>query len=240
MRLQNRPETVRMLVVCAIAAVSLVALLNQARADCVLPPCPINFDGACPNAGEICSDSFFGGNSCVVDFIPNCYSTGLFSYAIDPCCPLTISLSQDLVSLDLFFAHRSGGSGEMTFFDAGGVEVDAPLLSNGPCGAVMPPSQSRDFSTPVRTIEVVASGNRVYIDTFTATYSGGMSPGPPDFDGNCEVRVPDLIVLLGAWGPCPEPCMPGDPAQTCEADLDGNCEVRVPDLIMLLGAWGPT
>ena len=53
--------------------------------------------------------------------------------------------------------------------------------------------------------------------------------GPADLDGNGEVRVPDLIILLGAWGP-----NPGHPA-----DLDGNGEVRVPDLIMLLAAWGP-
>lgn len=59
-------------------------------------------------------------------------------------------------------------------------------------------------------------------------------------DLNCdgEVRVPDLIILLGKWGPCPEPCDPGKPGSTCLGDFDGNCEVRVPDLIVLLGAWG--
>ena len=56
---------------------------------------------------------------------------------------------------------------------------------------------------------------------------------PPDLNGDGEVRVPDLIEMLAAWGPCPEPCPP-----SCPADLDGNCEVRVPDLIVLLGAWG--
>jgi hypothetical protein len=53
-------------------------------------------------------------------------------------------------------------------------------------------------------------------------------PCPADLDGNDEVRVPDLITLLAAWGP-----NPGHPA-----DLDGNDEVRVPDLIILLAAWG--
>ena len=50
----------------------------------------------------------------------------------------------------------------------------------------------------------------------------------PDLDGDGEVRVPDLIILLAAWG-----LNPGHPA-----DLDGDGEVRVPDLIILLGAWG--
>lgn len=70
---------------------------------------------------------------------------------------------------------------------------------------------------------------------------GGCDPGgngipdkcecPEDLDGDGEVRVPDLIILLGAWGPCP-------PSGGCPADLNGDCEVRTPDLIMLLGAWG--
>ncbi len=51
---------------------------------------------------------------------------------------------------------------------------------------------------------------------------------PPDLDGDGDVRVPDLIILLAAWGP-----NPGHPA-----DLDADGEVRVPDLIILLAAWG--
>ena len=51
---------------------------------------------------------------------------------------------------------------------------------------------------------------------------------PADLDGDGQVRVPDLIMLLSAWGP-----NAGHPA-----DLDGNDEVRVPDLILLLAAWG--
>ena len=50
-----------------------------------------------------------------------------------------------------------------------------------------------------------------------------------DLDGDGAVRVPDLIILLAAWGPCP-----GD----CPSDFDGDGEVRVPDLILLLAGWG--
>ena len=52
---------------------------------------------------------------------------------------------------------------------------------------------------------------------------------PADFDGDGQVRVPDLIFLLGTWGTCV-----GD----CPADFDGSGDVRVPDLIFLLGEWG--
>lgn len=51
---------------------------------------------------------------------------------------------------------------------------------------------------------------------------------PEDLDGDNQVRVSDLIILLGAWGPNPGHL----------ADFDGDGQVRVPDLIILLAAWG--
>ncbi len=55
---------------------------------------------------------------------------------------------------------------------------------------------------------------------------------PPDFDGNGQVGAFDLAILLGSWGPCPEP-----PAN-CPADLDGDGNVYAFDLAILLGSWG--
>lgn len=49
-----------------------------------------------------------------------------------------------------------------------------------------------------------------------------------DFTGDGFVNVPDLIILLGAWGSNPDH----------PADFDGDGAVRVPDLIVLLGLWG--
>ena len=51
---------------------------------------------------------------------------------------------------------------------------------------------------------------------------------PADFDCDGQVRVPDLVILLAAWG--------SSPGHMADFDCDG--EVRVPDLIVLLGAWG--
>src|SRR5688572_5094847 len=59
---------------------------------------------------------------------------------------------------------------------------------------------------------------------------------PPDFSGNAEVDVDDLLVLIDAWGPCPAP-----PA-VCPADISpvgGNGVVDVDDLVNLIDAWGP-
>jgi T5SS/PEP-CTERM-associated repeat protein len=54
-----------------------------------------------------------------------------------------------------------------------------------------------------------------------------------DLDGDGSVGVLDLLLLLGAWGPCPEPCPP-----FCAADLDADCAVGVTDILVLLASWG--
>lgn len=59
---------------------------------------------------------------------------------------------------------------------------------------------------------------------------------PADLDGSGDVNVKDLLILLGAWGPCPN-C--GDCGAQCVADIDCDCDVGVKDENILLGAWGP-
>ncbi len=54
---------------------------------------------------------------------------------------------------------------------------------------------------------------------------------PWDLDDNGSVGVKDLLVLLGAWGPCPK-------KGGCPADFDTSGDVGVKDLLILLGAWG--
>ncbi len=56
---------------------------------------------------------------------------------------------------------------------------------------------------------------------------------PGDLDGDGTVGIIDLLLLLAAWGPCPEPCVP-----YCPGDLDGDCAVGIVDLLTLLGNWG--
>ena len=58
---------------------------------------------------------------------------------------------------------------------------------------------------------------------------------PADLDGDCTVGQKDLLILLGAWGPCPN-C--GDCGAQCIADIDCDCNVGGKDLNILLGAWG--
>ena len=50
-------------------------------------------------------------------------------------------------------------------------------------------------------------------------------------DGDGDVDVADLLILLGLWGSC-------DDCNNCPADLDGNCSVSTTDLLLLLSNWG--
>ena len=59
-----------------------------------------------------------------------------------------------------------------------------------------------------------------------------VKPGcPQDLDNSGDIGVKDLLILLGAWGPCP-------PKGDCPADFDNSSDVGVKDLLELLGAWG--
>jgi len=53
-----------------------------------------------------------------------------------------------------------------------------------------------------------------------------------DLNGDGVVNVPDLLQLLAAWGPCPDP-----PAE-CPEDINGDGAVDVADLLILLAHWG--
>ena len=51
-----------------------------------------------------------------------------------------------------------------------------------------------------------------------------------DFNGDGLIDVSDLLIVLGAWGPCPED-------DGCPADLDGDGVVDASDLMILLANW---
>ena len=76
-----------------------------------------------------------------------------------------------------------------------------------------------------------------WVDGFVSIddlHFGAPAPGKCawDLDGNGSVGVPDLLSLLGSWGPCP-------PKGDCPADFDNSGDVGVSDFLELLGNWGP-
>jgi hypothetical protein len=58
------------------------------------------------------------------------------------------------------------------------------------------------------------------------------APVAGDLNGDDIVGVADFLLLLAAWGPCPEPCPP-----SCPADFDGDCTVGVTDFLIQLANW---
>ena len=95
---------------------------------------------------------------------------------------------------------------------------------------------------------LTTNGCRVYYEELV---NNGSIPGlgvdvlelresiPQDFDVDGDVDAADLAELLSSWGPCPLPCVPGDPADTCPADFDGDCDVDAANLAEVLSNWGP-
>jgi hypothetical protein len=171
-RLAFAPETDLFLLSGEVLTASLF-LTKEPSAPSPPPPlpeplaeCTIGFDATCPDAAAQCGATFAGGNGCVTIGVGSCYSSGAFSYELDPGQTVTIELDGDLESLRVFFAARGSGQGTMRFFDAGGIEVGNPLQTNGDCMANMPPTQTVSFATPVRSVEVTTTGSPSFIDTF--------------------------------------------------------------------------
>ena len=185
-----------------------------------LPDCTIDFEAGCPDGAPICGASFSGGNSCAFEGLEFCYSSGFFSYKITPGFPLTITLSADLIALDVFFVAEGAVSGEMRFFDAevGGNEVLPPLSTNGDCLLGMPDMQLVGFATPVRRIEVTATGGTIWIDDFRTNppvCGDGACEGNED-SCNCPQDCPDTCCGDGA-------CEGAEDSCNCSADCPGTC-----------------
>ena len=101
----------------------------------------------------------------MVDGLPFCYNSGIFSYRVDALDTMTIELAGDVNELSVFFAAGGPSKGEMRFFDAAGGLVDS-ITTNGDCGLEMPAVQNVIFASPVRSMEVTAGLSNVYIDSF--------------------------------------------------------------------------
>lgn len=107
-----------------------------------------------------------------------------------------------------------------------------------------PSTQDQNYNVSTFDFAFIDINGDGWLDIWQGTCTGTqvLIQQPPclaDLDGDGNVGAADLALLLGSWGPCPDPCMPGSPVTTCAADLSGDCSVEALDLAMLLGGWGP-
>ena len=78
------------------------------------------------------------------------------------------------------------------------------------------------------TYKTVPATNDVKLETIDITKLAG------DIDGNGEVKLPDLAILLGDYNKT------ADKATNILSDLDGNGEIKLPDLAILLAGYNNT
>jgi hypothetical protein len=123
------------------------------------------------------------------------------------------------------------------------VDTDAAFVWDDPMPAVSSAASSKSRLDAVLTPDgggalLVWTDTRndagdVYAQRMNA--DGSLGPGgvPGDLDGDGHVTVSDFLLLLAAWGPCPDPCPP-----SCSGDIDGDCSVGVQDFLLQLANWG--
>lgn len=138
----------------------------------------------------------------------------------------TFRVNEQIVVSDLVVANSADGT----------VSI---LLGNG-LGAFEPQLTYAVGDTPMALSVGDFNGNGIDDIAVANSGSGTVSillnltdplPIPGDLNGDGVVDVSDLLVLLGAWGPCPR-------GNECPADLNDDGTVDVFDLLVLLANWG--
>jgi YVTN family beta-propeller protein len=118
---------------------------------------------------------------------------------------------------DVLYVATTGGTlVRVSAAGAASTVLDETPLSSGPSDLVF--SESRQMAMAAQPIP--DGVDRVSF----------VPPGDLDHDGT--VNINDFLLLLGVWGPCPDPPVP------CPADLDGDGMVGITDFLIMLAKWG--
>lgn len=129
---------------------------------------------------------------------------------------------------DVFLYDRWTGRMERVSVSSDGSEqdfgADAFAGGNGSIPAVTNDGLTIGFISLATNL--VDDDTNGLLDVFVRVRCSG------DLNGDGTVDVFDLLVLLGSWGPCP------DPPDACPADLNGDSSVGILDLLILLANWG--
>ena len=217
-----------------------------------------NVQGGWSGAGlnNIDADPLFvlPGNCCIPHDGPGCDDPGcqaLVCGACPFCCAVPwaqfcVDLAADLCG-DLCFSRRlSPGSPCIDAGDNTAVPADIttdldgnPRFVDDPdtvdSGMGDPPivdMGAYEFQGPPCPGDLDGDGNVFVTDLLLLLMDFGSCNGSPaDLDGDGCVTVADLLTLLGTWGPCP-----GSP---CVWDVNGDGTVDPTDLRLVLGNLGP-
>ena len=116
-------------------------------------------------------------------------------------------------------------------------QVDAGVIGDAPHSAVFINGQMRTYVAynPEDTDAQVtfSDGQTLCVPAGEQHYAHTNQDGDcllvEDVNGDGDVNVNDLLIMLGDWGPC----------EGCSSDTDGDGIVAVNDVLALLAAWTP-
>lgn len=120
----------------------------------------------------------------------------------------------DAVDWNFGFAARNGG-----------IDMDV-LLGDISFGYEFVPEDVNIGGGPRNTFDDTYSDN--LRRSLIVEYDSEINSCPADISGDGQVSVSDLLMAIGAWGPCVD----------CPEDLDGNGQVDIADLLEFIAAWG--
>ncbi len=130
-----------------------------------------------------------------------------FTLPVDPTLAIADFTGLDNTAILTLYAGSGGGAG---------VDIGAVGLAAVCCVRITNPGEPAE--TPACEIDAFSDVSPVF--------------AAADLDMDGVVGITDFLLLLGAWGPCP------DPPLECPADLDDSGDVGINDLLDLLAAWG--
>ncbi len=115
------------------------------------------------------------------------------------------------------------------FGDAAGETVLSSVPGGATAAATLEVPLPEDLPAGPVTIRLVVEAGDLAHAWVEASLTVNDPAPAADLDGDGVVAMPDLLIVLAAWGPCG--------AGPCPADLDGDGAVGLGDLLAVLAAW---
>ena len=111
------------------------------------------------------------------------------------------------------------------------------LLINPPSGAILITAKSINNTGQIAANIRYPNPSNPTQHIFAGARLNPIRPLTGDLNCDWQVNVPDLLAVIGAWGPCP-PAPPQEPfTETCHADFNDDGVVNHHDILAVVLNW---